>query len=433
MAQESSQLLFGLENINPQTSRATITVPAHFVNSLYTHAAKTQQKKVHVPGFAPGNAPLEYIKSHYTTHLNEYVQQFLFKYTVIDFLYEKIHEKKIPVAGQPRLESTFIKEGHPAVFVFSLSLTEPIEFKEWKHFGFKAPKRKKYKDIDRQVDTFIEEEMRAYKEKKDDAIDVGDWINFQCAVHDKDNNPLFGDHTQSLWIKIGDEEADNQNREQFVGKRHHETFFTEDGALYDYFEHELSPEYRFNINITEVVPFKYFSFDDFKRHFRVKSQKEMHHKLIEVFSYRNDFSQRRAMVEDALKLLLSKHRFEVPNHIMLRQQEIVLHEVQTNPDYPVYKTERQFENYVKMLASKQAKEMILIDQIAHREHVQITNDDIRGYLNFLKRPRTKEFIYFQLPPTKVNGQEMPIPHELLKHYCTREKTLNHIIYHLNRK
>lgn len=431
--EQEVQLFCSIEKINPQTDRAVITIPPLFVESLFNHAAKAQQKRVRVPGFGQGLAPINYIKAHYKTHLHEYVKQFLFKYLVVDELYTQIKEKKLNLAGDPRLESAEIQNENQAQFVFQLSPVEPIDFKEWKHFAFKAPRRKKYKDIDRQVDTFIEEEQKALKEFQSPEIKTGDWVNFECEVHDETDIPLFKTHKQPLWIKIGDEEADQINRDLFTQKKCGDSFTADKGALHDYFSHELNPDYRFKITVGDIIPYSFFSFEDFKRHFRLKSHKELHQKLIEVFSFRNDLSQRRTMVEETFKLLFSKHRFEIPNHIILRQQEQVLHEVQTNPDYPVYKTERQFENFVKMLAVKQAREMILVDQIAYQENIQIANEDIHGYLNCLNRPRTKEFIYFQLPPTKVNGQEMPVPQELLKNYCSREKTLNHIIYNLNKK
>ena len=69
------------------------------------------------------------------------------------------------------------------------------------------------------------------------------------------------------------------------------------------------------------MPHAYFCIDHFKNHFKIKNNKEMYQKLIEVFSYRNDLSQRRTMVEESLKLLFSKHRFEIPNHLILRQQK----------------------------------------------------------------------------------------------------------------
>ena len=45
----------------------------------------------------------------------------------------------------------------------------------------------------------------------------------------------------------------------------------------------------------------------------------------------------------------------------------------------------------------------------------------------------KDFIYFDPFVTKIQGQEIPISAATLKQACLREKTLNHIIYHLTKK
>ena len=126
-----------------------------------------------------------------------------------------------------------------------------------------------------------------------------------------------------------------------------------------------------NINLRlpyyDIVPNAYFCLDQFKQHFRIKSNKEMYQKLIEVFSYRNDLSQRRTMVEESFKLLFSKHRFEIPNHLVLRQQKKVMDAIQYNPDYHVYRVQKDFKDAVRELAEKQAREEIFLDQLAYEE------------------------------------------------------------------
>lgn len=151
-----------------------------------------------------------------------------------------------------------------------------------------------------------------------------------------------------------------------------------------------------------------------------------------MFSYRNDLSQRRATAEAAIKLLLSKHRFDVPENLIAHQQKLVLVALQSNPDYHVYRTQKDFKLRVQQLAEKQSRECILLDQFAFHENLQVSHDDITYYLNLIKRPRTKEFVYFEPPVTKIHGQEIPISTEELKNTCLREKTLNHIIYHLTK-
>src|SRR6185436_16183626 len=116
-------------------------------------------------------------------------------------------------------------------------------------------------------------------------------------------------------------------------------------------------------------------------------------------------SQRRAMAERSLALILAKNKFEIPNAICLDQQDMVLQAVKYNPDYHVYRTQKDFQKKIEQLAKKQAAESLLLDYIMYDENIEPHYGDIRSYFNFLKRPRTKEFLYFNPPITRLGGQE----------------------------
>lgn len=433
MVMTASTQSCAFQEINPRLFRATVTVPAEHVNTLYHETALDQKENTSTYGFTKGETPLSYIKEHYKSNLTEHLKEFLFKYCVLSQLYEQLHESHTAIAGEPRLQDIIIIPGKDAQFVFELSVSTPIEFRDWKTLPFKAPKRKNYKDIDRQVELFIKEEEHAFTNSASDSIQIGDWVCFEMYLLNKINGPLLGEHREHVWLKIGNEEADAPFQELFMGHKVGDELITASSCLQEYFSTQLDTKYVFKIIIIDRIPASHFSFDLFKQHFKLKSTKEMHQKLIEVFSFRNDISQRRMMAEEALKLLISKHHIDVPHYLVLRQQKSVLESVMHNPDYHVYKTENSFKDMIKQLALKQARELLFVDQLAFHENITITLDDIKSYLNLLKRARTKEFVYFNPPPTKIQGQEMPLPTQILKRCCLREKTLNHVIYHLTRK
>jgi FKBP-type peptidyl-prolyl cis-trans isomerase (trigger factor) len=433
MTHQVNPLSCDIQEIDNTFCRICLLVPSSYITKLYDEVSHAQKMHIETLGFSKNNTPVSYIQEYYKNNIIEHIKEFTFKYFIINSLFEHLFDKKVRSFGEPRLSHITVEPNHDATFEFEVSLSKPIDFLEWKNFAFKAPKRKNYKDIDRQVETFIKQEQQLEKEQASDTIAVGDWISFDIGLCSENNQPLIDNHLEKVWLKIGNEEADMPFQDLFIGKKVGDAFCTRAQCLQDYFSNQLKTNYNFFIKIEEVVHNNYFSFADFKHHFRLKTNKEVQGKLIEIFSYRNDFSQRRNIVEESLKLLVTKHHVEAPNHLVLRQQKIVLESVQSNPDYQVYKTQPNFKDFIRQLATKQVKETILIDQLSFHENIKVTNPDIKGYLNLLKRPRTKEFVYFTPPPTKIEGQEMPIPAALLKRCCIREKTLNHAIYHLTRK
>ena len=430
----SSSTTINLELIKkePNFCAISVIVPAIFVQEMYKQAINEQKKCSAAFGFHKRETPSEYIEQNYQINLMAHVKEFLLKYVVLDFLYTEIKKQKILSAGQPRLTSIEVTVDYQISYFFEISLFCPISIQEWKYLPFKAPKRKNYKDLDRQVESFLQEELSA-KENSKETIGIGDWVHYRLTLLNSDHDPIMNAEVPSLWLRIGDEEPDKPFQDLFCKKNQGEVFISNDGALQDYFMDPLNINYYFAVEIVDLVPFNYFCLELFKHHFRLKSNKEMYQKLIEVFSYRNDLSQRRAMVEESLKLLLSKHRFDIPNYLVLREQKNVLDIIQYNPDYHVYRVQKDFKDAIRELAEKKVREEIFLDQLAYEEDIDITPADIKSYLNLTKRPRTKEFLHFDPPVTKVRGQEFPVLTSELKRTCLREKTLNHIIYHLTKK
>lgn len=428
--------IFSIENSYEKSSlyRATIVISKSLVNSFFEETVHTLSGSVQAYGFAQGKVPFEYVVKQYKTNIIDHLKEFFFKFGVVNFLFQEIRAQKLLVAGDPRLVDIFLEHDNDARFTFELTVFPSISLLEWKFFPFKAPNRKNYKDLDRQVEAFIQDEKNLLEKRlSDQAISIGDWVNFNIMVVDRQSRPLNGNFVQNFWLKLGDEEVEGHLRALFVGRNKGDEFVVNNKGLQDYFSDQLRTGYNFKIAIIDTIPFSYFCFEQFKDHFKIKTNKDKHKKLIEVFSYRNDMSQRLAMVEDAFKLLLSKHRFVAPNYLVLRQQKIILSAIQRNPDYNVYRKQRDFNFWVQQLAEKQVKETLLIDQIIYRENIMVGNEDIVNYLNLDKRPRMREFIYFSLPESKRDGQEMPLPKHELSRVCAREKAINHVIYHLTKK
>jgi FKBP-type peptidyl-prolyl cis-trans isomerase (trigger factor) len=187
------------------------------------------------------------------------------------------------------------------------------------------------------------------------------------------------------------------------------------------------------VSIKGFVPAAYFSVDLFKHHFNLKDSKEALTKLIEVFSLRHDLSMRRELLEAVLRQLAKQYFFSIPSYVVDQQSNGILHSIQGNPDYHVYKGQSDFEEQIKKLAIKQLKESIIIDALGYQEKISVSDKDVHSYLNLTVRPRTRDFVYFTLPSFKIQGQEAPVPVEIVKQHCKREKTLNHIINTLAKK
>ncbi|RTL07085.1 hypothetical protein EKK58_02820 [Candidatus Dependentiae bacterium] len=404
------------------------------VTALFIELALQDQQKILRPsGIDQQNVTHAFIKEHYTNSIINHLKEFLLKFCVIDFLYQQLEKNKISFGGNPILHSCSLIHNSKAQYVFDLYLTEEISIGEWKLFPFKAPKRKNYKDLDKQVEYFIAEELANAEKSTADTVCLHDWILFSLTPLVQDEQPLAKSLTTLYWFKMADEEIESPLKELFLGKKVHSTMITHNQGLQNFLSNSLVSDYGFKVTIIAIVQHQYVCFNQLKSFFKIKTQKDLHKKLIEIFSYRNDISQRRATVEEALKILMNKHIFSISDQLVSIEKNEILSSIKQISDYNVYKRQADFNTRVHELAFKHAHEKVLIDQIIYNEKITVNLQDMKDYLNLTKRPRLKDFLYFDLPKTELDGQQIPISLQQLKKYCAREKAINYIIYHLTKK
>jgi FKBP-type peptidyl-prolyl cis-trans isomerase (trigger factor) len=424
---------FEVDCNTPGVCKCHVIVPQAFIQQFFKHAAQVKQLDSDSQGFKKGGVPLDYIQVHYKKNILSHMQEIFLKHFVIDALLEYIQKSKILIVGQLKLTDIKMDTDQDAVYTFEGILPKEVYIQRWKNLPFKATQRKKYRDIDNQVKSFLEEEEgRQLIYQIENSIQVNDWVCFDTWIIDIDKKPLFHNKKSHLWLKIGDEEPDLIFQELFLNKRINDVIITDNQSLRQFFCSSFDAPYTYAIEIKDRLPYKYFSVEYLKHHFKLKTKKDLHNKLIEIFSYSADVSQSRSIADMALNTIIKRNNILVPPSSVLAQKEQIIQELQRKPDYTLYKMKPDFDDSITSLAKKQLYEIVAADYIAYTENLTVNHLDIKAYFNLMQRTRTKEFLYFNPPETQIDGQEFPITVESIKKACLREKALNHIIHHLTR-
>lgn len=415
----------------PNIYKAVIKIPAFLVNRFLEHSIDKLTKKK-VLGFSKQDTPREYIVQNFMQNILNNLKEFFFKYFALSTFYKEVRSKKVALIGEPRLIYTFLEQNRDAEYHFEFNTINVPITKEWKYISFKASKRKRYKDIDKQATDFIkEEEVCEKNHHAKNKVTVGDWVNFELSIVDDKNNPVLGECKENFWIKIGTDDTTLPFQEVFVGHEIGESFLTNHHCLQDFFNSENSVTYSFLITILDIAHQAFLSLENFKKHFKIKTNKKAHQKIVEVFSFTNDLSLRKHLVNEAFETLLSKYAIQVPLSTILRQEKLILDNLQSSPDYIVFRSEPGFKERVHQLAIQQTKEIALVELLAHSEDIIVEDDDLKNYLTVTQRPRTREFIHF-MHQALFENVEYPVHAESLKHSTLREKALNNAIFHLTK-
>ncbi len=371
----------------------------------------------------------QHVEESYKNQIRLKIKNYFFQHHVIDFIFAETFNQKLIMANYPRLASVEMQPNHAITYHFDISVADPLELKEWKHFSFKQPKRKKYKDLDKQVITFIDNRVSP-KKLNASLIEDNDWVLIETLMVDAQATPINAGLKSSFWIKIGHQDVTPPLITQLLGKQLDHQFYTTDLDMNEDEDNNDLRSYRFLVSIQSIIKGTHFSMDLFKSTFKLKNKIDIHNKLMEVFSYRNDISQRKAIIDEVFHLLLSKHRFEVPKHLVLRREEYILETLMPQPDYHVYKAQADFRECIQLLAEKQLKEEIVIDHITHHEHIRAELRDMQQYLHLISNKRLKEFVYFRPLVERIDDVQAMINVTPLSQAVVREKTLNYIIYTL---
>lgn len=434
MAEALHGLFFDIQRQpGKQKALVNINVNTSLTKEFYQQALTHHQHHFTAYGFQHQETPSFYVEAQYKPHLEKHLSEFIFSFYIASALYKFLREQKIVTIGEPRLIKAELELEKGCFYQFEVTLAPSILVHDWKYLPFKAPKRRLYKDIDKQAAALIQEEASHQQTYGNhDTVEVGDWIKFKVELLDKNNQPMNETLYETLWLQIGEEETSIPYKELFVGKKIHESFMTKAQCLQEYFNSLIDGNYIFLVTIQSILPKKFFNLEHFKEHFKLKSEKKVHQKVVEVYSSKHDLSLRRSMVEETMRVLNQAYPLEIPASMIADQEKLIMQSVQNSPDYMVYRQLPDFADMITKLAYKQVLETILIDHFAYQENISLSDAEVEYYLNFTKRARTKEFLHFVHPLIRVNEEETPISHESLKQVCLREKTLNHILYHLNK-
>jgi FKBP-type peptidyl-prolyl cis-trans isomerase (trigger factor) len=411
--------------------RITIEVEESLANVVFTQTIE-YFKNSSLGGLDLKRAPYEYVQEMYTEEIFGHTKDYFLHYVAIDFLMNEIIARKITLVNYPRFVAVDVSPEKKISYHFDVSVADALELKEWKHFAFRSPKRKRYKDLDKQVCAFVESRHNQSRRLNYTLVEEDDWILFETTLLDCNFKPVHGNCRSSFWIKLGRQELSDSLSCQFINKSIGDCFQTStfSGCAPSHQSGDCS--YTFLVTIKAIIKSGHTSLDVLKATFRLKNKTDVHNKLMEIFSYRNDVSQRQAIIEEVFHLLLSKHRFEVPKHLILRREEDIIGNLSRQPDYHVYKSQEDFQTSVEMLAEKQLKEEIIIDQIAYNENIKADLKDIINYLYLLNSKRLKEFIYFKPILERIEETSNPINTSTITQAVMREKTLNFIIHSLTK-
>jgi len=408
----------------------TVKIPPTLITHIQDHITHTYRNYSIVPGFSCENLPISYTQEYFAAEIERDTKKFILNHFVAESLFSYLEGKKIITANLPRLHAINGSFEKGFSYTFALSLAPHLNIEQWKNFTFIPPKRKNYTDLDIQVENFLSIFDKHTQMSLSPHLEHGDWTCFSARMHTPHlSNPLQDDIR--YWIQLPPNGNPTTLSHYFLGTTKGSTFSVPATLFSHTPDANKKSSYYFDITIIEVLKNNIPSRQALQHSLNIETAEELHNKLIEVFSYRNDISLRKSIIEEFFYHLFSSYRFDIAPHAITRRKEYFLTLMKRDPDNTVYTKQKYFFSYLAKLAEEKLKEEVIIDTIAFHEMIDVQESEIINYLQLYSHDRLREFIYFFPLQDDLATPCEPISQRMLAQAIRREKTLNTAIQKLS--
>ncbi len=381
-----------LKDSAPCEKLLTVDVPADLIREEYDVFFQKVAKEARIPGFRPGKAPLDVVKTHFRSEAREKVLERLISRS----FREAVGEKKLEILGRPTIrevEFTDEKLSYEAL----LEVAPAIKLGKYKGLSAEKPAvTVKPEDLDSALER-LRNSLAKFTAVEDRAAAMGDFLiaDYHCQVDGKEVEKRADD-----WFELKEDEFLKGFSSQLVGVRPGEEkevriHFPEKFARKEW----AGKEGIFQVKVKELKTKKLLPMDDelaketgefetladLKAHFERQIEAE---------------KSRQAEIEFENHLfdaLIKENSFQVPKGVVERRQAHLAENAieslyRSGLGQEAIKKEAQsiFEK-LKPEAEKQVRLSFILEEISKKEKLELTEADFEAkYKETAARHRQSE-------------------------------------------
>jgi trigger factor len=355
-----------------------ITVPVDEITRETERVVANIQQKVRLPGFRPGKAPVNIIRTKFAKQVREDVLENLLP----KYFKKKVEEEELHPVGRPSVKDVEFKEGEPLRFKAEFEVAPDIELKDYRgvvvHYHepvvTEEDVAKRIEEIREQKAQFVNIDPRPAADGDHAVISLDSISGVAEAVHQDE-----------MQLKVGDADTLAVFSETLRGMSPEEEREFEVTYPEDYGKEQLAGKtVRFRMKLkmlrTKELPELNDEFaQDLGDYPTLNDLREAIRKSI--FQEREYASQQKAK-DQLVDKLVEAHDFPVPEAYVERQIEAQLETqfrslAERGVDPSKLKIDwTKLKEAQRPKALQAVKASMLVDKIADRESIHATNDEV---------------------------------------------------------
>jgi len=330
---------------------------------------KELQKEVSLKGFRPGKVPSEVIKSQFGKSIyGEVVDKILRETTT-----RAIDEKKLKVAGQPKIDLKQFGEGKDLNYELQIDCLPNVTLKSFDKF-----KATSFKVIieDKIIDEKLKEIANQNKQfedrdEKDKAI-KGDQVTFNYSAT-VDGNKFEGSEGNGVQLELGKDLFLKGFDEQLIGVKKNDTKILDATLPANHPKKELAnKKTKFECKISNVKKPKASKIDDdFAKLMGAKDIKDLKSLIEKQISGQYSQALNSITKKEILDQIEKNHQVDLPQNLIDQEISIMTQNLKTEE-----KEKHKSSN--EKLAKSRIKLGLLLNEYGEKNNLKVSDDEVRS-------------------------------------------------------
>lgn len=382
-----------------------ITVPADVVAQETEKVVADIAKKVKLPGFRPGKAPLSLVKSRFPNEIRQELLDQLLPKT----LEEAFKKDNLQVVSRPNIVDLHFHDGEELHFKVEFEVAPEFELGEYTGLTIKYDEPQvSDEDVDKRLEGIREQRAEYINIDPRPAAD-GDYASVNLKSIEGSAKPV---EREDLQLKIGDEDAVKEFNEHLIGMTPGEEKEFEVTYPAEYAEESLAGrtvKFHMKLNVLRRKELPALD-DEFAQDLGDYKNIEELKGAIRGSILRERESEAKSQAQtQILDQLVDSHSFPVPDAYVDRQ-------VQNNVEQQLHSLAMQGVDVSKMnldwaklreaqkgRATRDVKASLLLDRIADREAVVALQDEVDREVQRFARQQRKPAAQVRMELEKNGG------------------------------
>ena len=330
---------------------------------------KELQKEVALKGFRPGKVPPEVIKSQFGKSIyGEVVDKILREATT-----KAIDEKKLKVAGQPKIDLKQFGEGKDLNYELQIDCLPSVSLKSFDKFKATSFKVKIEEKIIEEKIKEIAKQNKQFEDKKENEMAVkGDQVVFDYLAT-VDGNKFEGSEGKGVQIELGKDLFLKGFDDQLIGVKKNDIKTLDATLPANHPKKELAnKKSKFECKILNVKKLKDSKIDDdFAKLMGAKDIKELKSLIEKQISSQYTQALNSITKKEILDQIEKNHQVDLPQNLI--EQEI---SIMTQNLKPEDKEKHKSNN--EKLARSRIKLGLLLNEYGEKNNLKVSDDEVKS-------------------------------------------------------